>query len=217
MLFNDRQDAGRSLASALTDYLERPITVLGLPRGGIPVAAELAQALHAPLDVLVVRKIGVPSQPELAMGAVGENGVTVRNEDVISAARVSPREFSRAEVSARAELERRARRYRRLAPRLNLSGSIALIIDDGIATGSTAQAACQVARASGATEVVLAVPVAPPGWQHRFSDLADDYVALHEPEGFHAVGQFYGDFSPTSDDEVERLLTRYHPAGLTAD
>ena len=151
------------------------------------------------------------------MGAVGENGVTIRNEEVIASDRVTPREFAQAEVTARIELDRRSRRYRRTTPRLDLTGTIAVIIDDGVATGSTAQAACRVARASGANRVVLAVPVAPAGWHLRMGDAADEYLSLHEPHGFQAVGQFYDDFSPTTDSEVEQLLSSHRPAGLPAD
>lgn len=217
MLYTDRHAAGVALAHALVHLSDRPVTVLGLPRGGVPVAAEVAAVLHAPLDVLVVRKIGAPSQPELAMGAVGEDGVTIRNDDVIRAMRVTPTEFARAEVAARVELDRRSRRYRATTPRLSLSGTTAIVIDDGVATGSTAHAACRVARASGARSVVLAVPVAPIGWNTRMGDAADEYIALQEPEGFHAVGQYYVDFTPTSDGEVERILAERHPAGLSAD
>jgi putative phosphoribosyl transferase len=217
MHFRDRSEAGRALAGALTHLADRPVTVLGLPRGGVPVAAIVAETLHAPLDVLVVRKIGTPSQPELAMGAVGEDLITIRNDDVIRAARVSPTEFSRAEVMARIELERRSRRYRRTCPRLSLAGTTAVVIDDGVATGSTAQAACQVARAAGADAVVLAVPVAPQGWHLRMGDAADEYIAVSEPTDFHAVGQYYDDFSQISDVEVERILIARHPAGLAAD
>ena len=217
MMFRNRSDAGRALGTALAHLGDQPITILGLPRGGIPVAAEVADIMHAPLDVLVVRKIGAPTQPELAMGAVGEDGVTIRNEEVIRALRVTPTEFARAEVTARRELERRTRRYRQTTPRLSLTGTTAVVIDDGVATGSTAQAACRVARVSGARSVILAVPVAPSGWYLRMGDAADEYIALHEPVDFHAVGQFYGDFSPTSDAEVERILAARHPAGLSAD
>lgn len=217
MLFQNRHDAGRALSEALNHLMNQPVTILGLPRGGMPVAAEVATALHAPLDVLMVRKIGAPSHRELAMGAVGENGVTIRNEEVIASDRVTPREFAQAEVTARIELDRRSRRYRRTTPRLDLTGTIAVIIDDGVATGSTAQAACRVARASGANRVVLAVPVAPAGWHLRMGDAADEYLSLHEPHGFQAVGQFYDDFSPTTDSEVEQLLSSHRPAGLPAD
>ena len=214
--FRDRDDAGRRLGEALvafdrrpggdTPHLARPIAVLGLPRGGVPVAAAVADALGAPLDVSVVRKIGVPGQPELAMGAIGEGGVVVRNEEIIRSSRVTPTEFAAATERSRVELDRRVERYRRIMPRHDPMVATALIVDDGIATGATARAACRVARAAGAHRVVLAVPVAPLGWSERMGDAADEYVALVEPAEFAAVGQFYDDFAAVSDTEVERIL-----------
>jgi putative phosphoribosyl transferase len=214
--FHDRADAGRRLGEALAAFdrgdgagpahLTRPVTVLALPRGGVPVAAAVADALDAPLDVIVVRKIGVPGQPELAMGAIGEGGVIVRNEEIIHSCRVTPTEFAAATERARVELDRRVERYRRIMPRRDPVVATALIVDDGIATGATARAACRVARAAGAHRVVLAVPVAPIGWSERMGDAADEYVALAEPDDFVAVGQFYGDFSAVTDTEVERIL-----------
>jgi putative phosphoribosyl transferase len=204
--FADRAAAGRSLAARLAYLRDEQVVVLGLPRGGVPVAFEVAQALGAPLDVILVRKIGVPFQPELAMGAIGENGVRVVNEEVVRLTRVSTVEFERADAQERAELERRALRFRGGRPPLQLQGRTAVIVDDGIATGSTARAACAVARAHGAARVVLAVPVAPPDWTARLADAADEYVALATPEPFIAVGQFYDRFTQTTDDEVVSLL-----------
>ena len=148
--------------------------VLGLPRGGVPVAFEVAQALGAPLDVIVVRKLGVPFQPELAMGAIGEDGVRVENEDVVTSARLGAVDVGAVERRERVELERRARRYRGDGARLDLRGRTAVIVDDGIATGSTARAACQVARAQGASRVVLAVPVAPGAARPALRDVCDE-------------------------------------------
>jgi putative phosphoribosyl transferase len=214
--FHDQTDAGRRLGEALvafdrrvgadSGHLARPITVLGLPRGGVPVAATVADAVDAPLDVIVVRKIGVPGQPELAMGAIGEGEVIVRNEEIIRSCRVTPAEFAAATERARVELDRRVERYRRIMPRRDPVVATAVIVDDGIATGATMRAACRIARAAGAHRVVLAVPVAPVGWDDRMGDAADEYVALSEPEDFAAVGQFYVDFSAVSDTEVERIL-----------
>jgi putative phosphoribosyl transferase len=214
--FHDRADAGRRLGEALAAiargstegpaHLARPVTVLALPRGGVPVAAAVADAIDAPLDVIVVRKIGTPGQPELAMGAIGEGGTIVRNEEVIRTCRVTPAEFAAATARARVELDRRVERYRRIMPRRDPVVATALIVDDGIATGATARAACRVARAAGARRVVLAVPVAPAGWSERMGDAADEYVALAEPGDFTAVGQFYGDFSAVTDTEVEHIL-----------
>jgi len=206
MAFVNRVDAGRRLAERLQHFRGEPVVVLGLPRGGVPVAFEVARALRAPLDVIVVRKLGVPYQPELAMGAIGEDGIRVLNTDVIDSTQVSERELAAVEARERVELERRARRFRSERPRQPLAGRTAIIVDDGIATGSTARAACQVARAHGATRVVLAVPVAPPGWTSRFAADADELIALETPEQFFGVGQFYEDFSQTTDDEVVSYL-----------
>ena len=208
MIFADRADAGRRLADRLRHLRGAPVVVLGLPRGGVPVAFEVARALGAPLDVIVVRKLGVPFQPELGMGAIGEDGVRVINPEVIRLARVSEKELGAAEARERAELDRRAARYRGGRPCQPLDGRAAVVVDDGIATGSTARAACQVARAHGAAQVVLAVPVAPPEWQDQAKGDADELVCVQTPELFSAIGQFYADFSPTTDDEVVSCLQR---------
>lgn len=207
-VFTDRVEAGRRLGTRLRDLCLQPAVVLGLPRGGVPVALEVAAALAAPLDVIVVRKLGVPFQPELGMGAIGEDGVRIINHEVVRVTGVNDRELARVEEQVRAELERRARRFRGDRPRVSLNGRIAVVVDDGIATGSTAHAACEVARAHGAARVVLAVPVAPPGWIPRMAGVADDYICLVTPERFGAVGQFYLDFSQTTDDEVVTCLQR---------
>ncbi|HLF40813.1 MAG TPA: phosphoribosyltransferase [Acidimicrobiia bacterium] len=206
MIFVDRVDAGQRLASRLEHLRDEPIVVLGLPRGGVPVAFEVARALRAPLDVIVVRKLGVPFQPELGMGAIGEDGVRIVNEEIVRLAGVSDEELARVETRERAELERRAHRFRSGRPRIPLEGRTAVIVDDGIATGSTARAACQVARAQGAARIVLAVPVAPSGWTSRIGTDADELVCLHTPELFFAIGQFYIDFSQTADEEVVACL-----------
>ena len=208
MMFGDRVDAGRRLAGRLGHLRGGPVVVLGLPRGGVPVAAEVARALGAPLDVIVVRKLGVPFQPELGMGAVGEDGVKVINPQVVAAAEVTAAELAAVEERERAEVTRRALRYRGGRPRVPLDGKVAVIVDDGIATGSTARAACQIARALGAARVVLAAPVAPPGWQDRIGRDADETIAVITPAPFYAIGQFYADFSQTSDDEVVACLER---------
>jgi putative phosphoribosyl transferase len=206
--FTDRVQAGRRLAEHMRtmDLGGDDVVVLGLPRGGVPVAAEVAAALDAPLDVIVVRKLGVPFQPELAMGAIGEDGVRVVNNDIVRMANVTEREMAEVEAAERIELDRRARRFRGERPRLDVTGRTVLIVDDGIATGSTAKAACQVARAHGAGRVILAVPVAPPDVAARFAVDADAIEVLATPESFYAVGQFYDDFSQTTDDEVVHLL-----------
>jgi putative phosphoribosyl transferase len=216
MMFADRSDAGRRLAAKLAHLRGENVVVLGLPRGGVPVAFEVARALGAPLDVIVVRKLGVPFQPELAMGAVGEGGVRVLNWEVVTEAGVSPDELAGVEGWERAAVERRAQRLRRGRPRQPLAGRVAVVVDDGVATGSTARAAGQIARAHGAARVVLAVPVAPPGWEARIGTDADELVCIAAPPGFYAIGQFYADFSPTTEDEVTACLQHaatLQPAG----
>jgi putative phosphoribosyl transferase len=208
VLFADRVDAGRQLAVELRHLRGEPVVVLGLPRGGVPVAYEVATALGAPLDVIVVRKLGVPFQPELAMGAIGEDGVRVVNDEVVDLVGVTEGQMAEVEGRERTELARRALRFRGDRPRLPLEGRTALIVDDGIATGSTARAACQVVRSQGATRVVLAVPVAPSDWTERVGGAADEFVCLGTPEPFFAIGQFYVDFSQTSEDEVLDCLRR---------
>ncbi len=205
-VFADRVDAGRRLARSLTHLRGTDPVVVGLPRGGVPVAAMVADALRAPLDVIVVRKLGVPDQTELAMGAIGEDDVRVLNHDVLRAARVTTDELAAVETRERAELTRRAHRFRAGRDRIPLAGRVVVVVDDGIATGSTARAACEVAGAEGAARIVLAVPVAPPGWTRRLAGAADEYVCVDTPESFHAVGQRYRDFSQTTDDEVVRWL-----------
>jgi putative phosphoribosyl transferase len=204
--FVDRRDAGRRLAESLRTVMSEKVVVLGLPRGGVPVAFEVAQALQAPLDVLLVRKLGVPFQPELAMGAIGEDGVRVLNERVLAQVEVDANELSDTEARERQELKRRAERYRGRRPRLDLTGCTAILVDDGIATGSTARAACEVARMHGASRVVFAAPIAPPSAVDELRSEADDVVVLETPARFYAIGQFYSDFSQTPDDEVVRLL-----------
>lgn len=205
MIFTDRVDAGRRLAARLQDLRGRDVVVLGLPRGGVLVAHEVARALVAPLDVIVVRKLGVPGHDELAMGAIGEDGVRVLDEGVLRTAGVGEAELAAVEAREREELERRARAFRGDRPRVSLVDRTALLVDDGIATGSTMRAACEVARAHGAAEVVVAVPVAPPGWEAQMV-LADRCVAVATPKPFMAIGQFYADFAQTTDEEVVAVL-----------
>ena len=208
MVFADRADAGRRLAARLQHLAGERVVVLGLPRGGVPVALEVARALGAPLDVIVVRKLGVPFQPELGMGAIGEDGVVVISQEIVRAAGVSAEELAGVGARERAEVERRAWRYRGGRPRQPLGGRVAVVVDDGIATGSTARAACRIARAHGAARVVLAVPVAPPGWQDRIGGDADELVCVQTPRGFLAIGQFYADFCQVADGEVVACLRR---------
>lgn len=179
--------------------------MLGLPRGGVPVAAEVAKALDAPLDVIVVRKLGIPFQPEVAMGAIGEGGVRVLDDTLIARAGVTRVEVDAVERRERTTLDARVARLRSAGKPLDLTGRTAIIVDDGIATGATAAAACQVARRVGAERVIVAAPVGGPDAAERIES-ADDIVCLLQPPDFHAVGAYYRDFRPTSDDEVEALL-----------
>ena len=208
MVFADRADAGRRLAARLGHLRGEPVVVLGLPRGGVPVAFEVAPALDAPLDVIVVRKLGVPFQPELGMGAVGEGGVRIINDRGGSPGRGQRRGTRRGRAAGAGRGGARARRFRGERAPSPLAGRTVVVVDDGIATGSTARAACQVARAHGAARVVLAVPVGPPDIAQRIGPAADEVVCLDTPADFVAVGQFYADFSQTTDDEVVDLLER---------
>ena len=213
--FNDRRDAGRQLAQAFEGrMLDRPV-VLGLPRGGVPVAAELARALHAPLDVLVVRKLGLPHQPEVAMGAIGERGARVLNDDVLRSSGVSDAQLAAVERRERAELEARVSRFRGEAPIIDLAGRTAVIVDDGVATGATARVACRVARELGAASVILATPVGAPDSIAALAAMpeVDDVVCLSTPRGFMAVGMHYIDFSQTTDAEVQQILAEAHAGG----
>ena len=203
--FRDRVEAGRKLGLALAGLRGKDVVVLGLPRGGVPVAAEVANALDAPLDVIVVRKLGVPFQPEVAMGAIGEGGARVLDRRVVSLARVTDDDLRTVEVRERALLESRLERYRRGRAPKDLRGRTAVIVDDGIATGSTARVACKVARQLGAARVVLAVPVAPERAMDSLPE-ADQVLSLISPRDFEAVGYYYRDFSPTTDEEVVHLL-----------
>ena len=212
MPFIDRDDAGRQLAKALARYKDRKPIVLALPRGGVPVAAKVAEALHAPLDLLLVRKIGVPFQPELAMGAVvdGASPLTVRNEEVISLAGISEREFSAVRDQQLSEIERRRKMYVGDRPHPELAAHTVIVVDDGIATGATTRAALEAVRLRKPSKLVLAVPVAPTDTLKKLAGEADEIVCLEDYEEFGAIGFFYSDFRQVSDDEVIELLAS-HP------
>ncbi len=213
VLYADRNDAGRRLADRLRRLRGPDVVVLGIPRGGVPVAAVVAQELDAPLDVLVVRKLGVPGHPELAMGAVGERGVRVVNDDVVRGVGVSAEDFVEADLRERAEVADRARRFRGDLEPTPLHGRTALVVDDGVATGATMAAGCEVARALGAATVVVAVPVASREALVRLRRVADEVVCLGAPEPFFGVGRWYRDFRPTRDGDVVALLAeaRHRP------
>lgn len=215
MLFTHRAEAGERLAEALRHLKGEDPVVLGLPRGGVPVAYRVARALGAPLDVVVVRKLGVPHHRELGFGAIGEGGVRVVSEDIVRGSRLDPQDIEAVEHAEAAELARQVARFRGDRPRVPLDGRTVIVVDDGIATGATAAAACEVVRAQGAARVVLAVPVAPPDAVARLGSAADEVVCLATPHAFRAVGEWYQDFSQTPDEEVVFLLARAaaDPAG----
>jgi predicted phosphoribosyltransferase len=204
--FRDRRDAGDQLAEQLVRLEGARPVVLALPRGGVPVAARVAERLRAPLDLLVVRKLGLPSQPELAMGAIGEDGARVLERSVIEAAGITEQQLADVEATERVELERRADRYRDGRAAHSIAGRVVVIVDDGIATGSSIRAAIAIARHRGAAHVVVAVPVAAARTARELASLVDELVCIETPEEFAAVGQFYGDFSQTSDEEVASLV-----------
>jgi len=207
MLFRDRADAGRHLLSRLGAYQGRPdVVVLGLPRGGIPVGYEVARGLGAPLDVFVVRKLGVPGQEELAMGAIATGGVRVVNRDVVDALHIAPDVLDRAAEGERRELERRERSYRGDRPEPQVEGRTVILVDDGLATGSTMRAAVQALRQQRPARIVVAVPVAAFATCEELRREVEDVVCFATPEPFMAVGRFYDDFSQTTDEEVHDLL-----------
>lgn len=205
--FLDRRDAGRKLAAWLTSYANRPdVLVLALPRGGVPVAYEAAEALDAPLDVFLVRKLGVPGHEELAMGAIAEGGVHVLNRAVVDGLRI-PADLVRAVAAAQQrELERRSEAYRRGRPPLSVKDRTVILIDDGLATGSSMLAAAEALRELGPKRIVVAVPVASPTTCEEFRRVVDETICALTPEPFYAVGVWYDDFSQTTDDEVRELL-----------
>jgi putative phosphoribosyl transferase len=212
-LFLNRQDAGRRLAEALSGYRNVHPVVLALPRGGAPVAAEVASYLDAPIDLVLVRKIGLPTQPELAMGAVVDGGapIVIRNNDVIFAAGVAADEFDAVCDMEIAEIERRRQRYIGDRPRVEIAGKVAIVIDDGIATGATMKAALRAIRKRGPKELVLAVPVAPAETIEDLRGEVDALICLETPTIFGAIGYFYDDFRQVSDREVVSILHRFPP------
>ena len=214
--FHDRTDAGRRLAGELRNYEDRPeVIVLALPRGGVPVGFEVTTALHAPLDVFVVRKLGLPWHEELAMGAIAASSsgtVRVLDEDMLRSARVTEAELERVTASERTELARREHLYRGDRPFPDLTGKTVILVDDGLATGSTMRAAVAALRQESPGRIVVAVPVAAPETCNAFRDIADETICAETPEPFTAVGQWYSNFSPTTDEEVHELLERARAA-----
>jgi len=208
MLFVDRADAGRHLARQLRHLRGADVVVLGLPRGGVPAAFEVAQELRAPLDVIVVRKLGVPFQREYGFGAIGEGGARIIDDHVVRQTRLTGQEIAEVEAGERAILERRVSQLRGGRPPVPLAGRTVVVVDDGIATGSTARAACMAARARGARRVILAVPVGSVEGAASLRRDADEVICLHAPAQFFAIGQWYGDFSQVTDEEVAMILDK---------
>jgi putative phosphoribosyl transferase len=207
-LFDDRADAGRHLGARLAGYTDRAVMVLGLARGGVLVAAEVARQMRAPLDVLVVRKLGSPSSEELAIGAVTADGGLYLNEDIIQSQGVSQRYLDAETQRQRHLAEEREARYRHGRPAPSLKGRGVILVDDGMATGSTMIAAARSARHKGADFVYVAVPVGAPESCEELRNEADEVLCLYNPEPFWSVGSYYGDFSEVSDDEVIEALAQ---------
>jgi len=207
--FHDRAEAGQQLAAQLQDYAGRPdVIVLALPRGGVPVAYEVARGLRAPLDVFVVRKLGMPGHEEYAIGALASGGVRLINEQAVALHGLDPGEIDRVAAAEQTELERRERSYRGERPFPDLHGKTVILVDDGLATGSTMRAAVQALRVEGPDTIVVAVPVSAADTCFAFRDIADDVVCIMTPDPFYAVGLWYEDFSQTTDEEVHELLDR---------
>jgi putative phosphoribosyl transferase len=215
MKFTDRAEAGRTLAGKLQHYAGRDDTVvLALPRGGVPVAFEIARDLAVPLEVFLVRKLGVPGQEEFAMGAIAEGGVTVLSQDLLLELGIPQRAVTEAIAREQQELERREQLYRGEWPAAAVAGKTGILVDDGLATGSTMRAAAGALRRRAAKRIVVAVPVAAPAACEQFQAEVDEVVCARTPEPFHAVGEWYEDFSQTTDEEVRQLLSlaRNHAA-----
>jgi len=205
--FEDRRQAGKRLAERLTRYAGRKdVAVLGLARGGLPVAFEVAKALHAPLDVFIVRKLGVPGHSELAMGAIASGGVRVMNDDVVRSLSITSDQIETIATEEQRELERREREYRGDAERMDVSGKTVILVDDGLATGASMRAAVEALRQRQPEHIVVAVPAAAPSVCRAFENEVDEVVCLVTPEPFFGVGAWYSDFSQTTDQEVRRLL-----------
>lgn len=206
MLFRDRTEAGRQLGAQLMGFQNQDVVVLALPRGGVPVGFEVARALHAPFDVFVVRKLGAPGQEELAMGAIASGGLRVLNRDVVQALAISPQQVDAVAEREAGELQRREELYRGDREPMDLRGRTVILVDDGLATGSTMRAAVAALRQRQPKKVVVAVPVAARSSYEELQEEADQAICLDIPQKFFAVGQWYEDFSQTTDEEVRELL-----------
>src|SRR5215207_3798570 len=217
MIYRNRSEAGRFLAALLTSYADRgDVLVLALPRGGVPVAYEVARALRAPLDIFLVRKLGLPGHEELAMGAIATGGVRVINEDVVNHLRIPGEVIDAVAADELRELERRERAYRGERPAPDVKGKTAILVDDGLATGSTMRAAAAALRRQQPTRIVVAVPVSAPQTCDEYRMGVDEIVCAVTPEPFQAVGLWYKDFSQTTDEEVRELLARAAGRGAGA-
>jgi putative phosphoribosyl transferase len=207
MRFRDRAEAGRQLSLVLDRYKNRPdVLVLGLPRGGVPVAYEVARALHVPLDVFIVRKLGVPGHEELAMGAIASGGMRVLNMPVVQQLNISPEEIDMATMREQEELRRREQLYRGDRPAPAIGGRTVIVVDDGLATGSTMRVAINALRRLQPARIVVAVPIAAPETCNALEVEADEVICAVTPQRFHAVGEWYDVFDQTSDDEVSQLI-----------
>jgi putative phosphoribosyl transferase len=208
-MFRDRVDAGQQLARRLMDYAERDdVLVLGIPRGGVPVAFEVAQALHSPLDILLVRKLGAPGQRELAMGAIASGGIRILDQELIADLGVTEGQLAETIAEQEAELARREQLYRGVRPGISVRGKIVILVDDGIATGSSMRAAIDALRSLQPKKIVVATPVAPARANEQISSVADEFVCVLKPEWFFAIGEFYERFPQIEDAEVRNLLSR---------
>lgn len=206
-MFRDRVDAGRQLAKELVHYANREdVLILGIPRGGVPVASEVAQALCAPLDIMLVRKLGTPGQEELAMGAIASGGIRILNQQLVAELGITDEQVADAIATQEAELERRERLFRGSRPSISVKGKIVILVDDGIATGSSMLAAVDALRKLEPKKIVVAVPVAPAHANEQIKRVADEFVCVDQPEWFFGIGQFYENFSQTEDSEVHALL-----------
>lgn len=218
MRFADRREAGAALAERLAGYARRPdVVVLALPRGGVPVGFEVAQALGAPLDVFLVRKLGLPGHPEYAMGAIATGGVRVLNEEAVGWYRIPDDIIEAVVAEEQRELDRRERAYREGRSAVPIAGRVAIIVDDGLATGSSMRAAVTAVRRLGPSRIVVAVPVGAPSTCRDLRRVADDVVCPRMPEPFSAVGQWYGDFTQTSDEDVQALLRAHALRPIAGD
>ena len=207
--FKDRRDAGKSLSKGLMRYASREdVMILGLPRGGVPVAFEISRALDCPMDVFIVRKLGHPQQEELALGAIASGGVRVLNEHIVESPAIDEKIITEVTARERKELQRRERLYRGENPWPGLEGKTIILVDDGIATGATMKAAVAALRKQNVSKTIVAVPAAPPEICEELEELVDEMVCLIKPSPFLAVGQWYGDFSQTSDREVKNFLEK---------